>query len=146
MGSLRWGIIGLGSGAQASLQTMLDTRGPNRAVLIGSEARVEIAPVFYRSSAFRLFDERDRLVEDFHQPYTHSGKEFEAWEVERCVAAGLTESPRMPLDETVAIHETMDAIRAQIGLRYPGEGEVTSGRTTPIAAADVSARRDEGRR
>ena len=113
------------TGAQASLQTMLDARGPNRAVLIGSEARVEIAPVFYQSSAFRLFDKHDRLVEDFHQPYQHSGKEFEAWEVERCVAAGLAESPRMPLDESVAIHETMDAIRAQIGLHYPSDDDPT---------------------
>lgn len=49
------------------------------------------------------------------------GLRFEAAEVERCLAAGLTESPLMPLDETLAIMATLDTIRAGIGLRYPGE-------------------------
>ena len=42
-------------------------------------------------------------------------------EVHRCLRAGLAESPAMPLDETVALVGWMDAMRAQFGLRYPGE-------------------------
>jgi hypothetical protein len=34
----------------------------------------------------------------------------EADEVARCLRDGLLESPVMPLDETVAIMETMDAV------------------------------------
>ena len=49
------------------------------------------------------------------------GFEFEIAEVHRCLAAGLTESPTMPLDETLALAEAMDTVRAQIGLIYPGE-------------------------
>jgi len=41
--------------------------------------------------------------------------------VHRCLDAGLRESPRMPLDETIAIAEVLDTIRAQVGVRYPGE-------------------------
>lgn len=45
-------------------------------------------------------------------PYAGNGYGHEAEEVGRCLAAGLTESPRMPLDETVAILRTLDLIRA----------------------------------
>jgi hypothetical protein len=49
------------------------------------------------------------------------GLRFQAVEVHRCLREGLTESPIMPLDETLALAGTLDAIRAQIGLVYPGE-------------------------
>jgi predicted dehydrogenase len=54
-------------------------------------------------------------------PWEGQGLRFQVDEVHRCLEAGLLESDRMPLDESVAIAETLDAIRAQIGVRYPGE-------------------------
>jgi hypothetical protein len=39
----------------------------------------------------------------------------------RCLRAGLLESPVMPLDETLAILETSDALRRSWALTYPGE-------------------------
>ena len=39
----------------------------------------------------------------------------EAIEVARRLAAGETESPLMPLDETISIMETMDTVLAQAG-------------------------------
>ena len=44
--------------------------------------------------------------------------EHEAIEVGRCLDEGLTESPIMPLDDTLAVMATMDEIRTQIGLDY----------------------------
>jgi hypothetical protein len=38
-----------------------------------------------------------------------------------CLRSGRLESDVMPLDETLAIMETMDQMRAQWGLRYPME-------------------------
>lgn len=49
------------------------------------------------------------------------GLRFQIAEVHRCLAAGTTESPVMPLDESVAMAGTLDAIRAQIGVVYPGD-------------------------
>ena len=49
------------------------------------------------------------------------GLRFQVDEVHRCLDAGLLESPRMPWHESIAIAEVLDAIRAQIGMRYPGE-------------------------
>jgi hypothetical protein len=42
-------------------------------------------------------------------------------EAMRCLREGLPESDTMPLDESIAIMETMDRARAQWGLRYPCE-------------------------
>ena len=41
--------------------------------------------------------------------------------VER-LSAGATESPLVPLDETVAIVEVLDEARAQLGVRYAAHG------------------------
>lgn len=48
-------------------------------------------------------------------PCTGHGTHYEAAEVVRCLREGLTESPIMPLDESLAIVETLDAIRSELG-------------------------------
>ena len=55
------------------------------------------------------------------EPTEENGFRYEAAEVMRCLGAGEGESQIMPLDETVAVLEAMDDIRASWGLRYPGE-------------------------
>ena len=47
--------------------------------------------------------------------------QYQADEAERLVSSGLIASEILPPQETVAIMATLDEIRAQIGLRYPGE-------------------------
>lgn len=47
------------------------------------------------------------------------GLRFQIEEVERCLAEGLTESPTMPLSETLSLAATMDEIRRAIGVDYP---------------------------
>jgi len=59
----------------------------------------------------------DRVV----VPYDGSGYHYQAAEAMRCLREGLIESPTMPLDQTVAILEVMDRLRASWGVRYPGE-------------------------
>lgn len=49
------------------------------------------------------------------------GFEYEIREVHRCLREGVVESPLMPLNETLEIMRTMDGLRAQWGLKYPGE-------------------------
>ena len=50
-----------------------------------------------------------------------NGFEYEIMEVMECVRNGLTESPTMPLDESIAIMEVLDGIRRQWGLEFPPE-------------------------
>ena len=49
------------------------------------------------------------------------GYHYEAAEVASCVRKGQTESPSMPLDESIAIARISDQVRSTIGLTYPGE-------------------------
>ena len=49
------------------------------------------------------------------------GLRFQVEEVHRCLAAGLVESPVMPWRDTAGIARVLDEIRAQVGVRYPGE-------------------------
>lgn len=60
-------------------------------------------------------------VERVDAAFEGEGLRFQAAEVHRCLRAGLTESPVMPLDETLSLAGTLDAVRAEIGLAYPGE-------------------------
>ena len=49
------------------------------------------------------------------------GLRFQVEEVHRCLAEGATESPVVPLDETVAIARILDEIRSQVGVVYPAD-------------------------
>jgi predicted dehydrogenase len=85
----------------------------------GSEGTIDI-PAFMHCPA--SIDVRDR---DGHEhidaSYQGEGLRFEVHEVHRCLAEGMTESPVMPLVETIGIAEVLDTIRAQLGVVYPGE-------------------------
>jgi len=109
------------SGAHAVLTTTLRALGPNRAAIVGTEARLEIDSVFYSPSSFTVTS-RDGSTERWEEPHEGRGLRHQAAEVMRCLRAGKQESDVMPLDETVAIMRTMDEVRRQIGLTYQGTG------------------------
>jgi predicted dehydrogenase len=52
-----------------------------------------------------------RPVVDILQPVEGNGYQHEAVEVARCLRAGAVESPRMPLDESIALMDTLDQLR-----------------------------------
>ncbi len=106
------------SGAHAVLTTSLAAKSNNPAVIYGSDARLEIDGWFYTPGGLRVVSRDEQELERFDPPQEGRGMQFEAAEVGRCLAAGLCESPLMPLDETLSIMATMDEIRRQIGLRY----------------------------
>jgi predicted dehydrogenase len=106
------------SGAHAVLTTTLAAKSSNPAVICGTDARLEIDGVFYTPTSFRVISRDDKVLESFTTPPGGRGMEYEAAEVGRCLRAGLTESPILPLNETVAIMGVLDEIRAQIGLDY----------------------------
>jgi len=48
------------------------------------------------------------------------GMQYEALAAERYIAEGRLDSELEPIDETVAIMGTLDEIRRQIGVHFPG--------------------------
>jgi hypothetical protein len=107
-------------GRQAVVTSSMEAWLPNRATIAGRDARIDIDGMFYRPTSFTLTD-RDGSTERYDGSVPGSGLRFEALEVARCLRAGLTESPVMPLTETVSVMGTLDRVRAAVGLRYPGE-------------------------
>jgi predicted dehydrogenase len=105
-------LFGYASGAQAILTCTSAARGPTRAAIVGTDARIEIAGDFYTPTSFTLIP-RVGKPSRFAQPHSGRGLWHEADEVARCLRDGLLESPLMPLDESISIMETMDAVLAQ---------------------------------
>jgi predicted dehydrogenase len=97
------------------------TRGPNVAVVLGGNGRIEIDSIWYAATGLRVYDNAGRLIEEYRPPVEGRGMHFQADEAERLVSQGRTASDILPPHETVAIMATLDAIREQIGLRYPDE-------------------------
>jgi predicted dehydrogenase len=114
-------IFRYAGGQLATTLSASDTRGPNRATILGTQGRVEIDQVWYSPTTFRLLNNDGEVVETFTAEVTGRGMHFQAVEAEQLVAAGKISSQILPASESVAIMETLDEIRAQIGLRYPGE-------------------------
>lgn len=106
-------------GKTATLQSAVQLQLVNDCHISGTRGNIRI-PLFWMARSAELETENGE-TERFAYNGDRIGYAFEAEEAGRCLREGLTESPDMPLDETLAIMRTMDALRRQWGLRYPFE-------------------------
>ena len=107
-------LFGYASGAQAVLTCTLSAKSPTRGAIVGTDARIEIEGEFYAPTSFTLITRTEERTY-FETPVEGTGLWHEADEVARCLREGLLESPLMPLDESISIMKTMDAVLAQAG-------------------------------
>ena len=114
-------LLGYAGGQQAVLHTALDSPGPNHASILGTEGRIEIDSVWYMPTTFTVYDSTGEPIEHFGAPVASRGMQFQAIALEAIVASGRLEGAELPPSESVAIMGTLDEIRGQIGLRYPGD-------------------------
>jgi len=112
-----------GGDAISTSVSALDCAGQNAAVIYGSKARIEMAPVWYTATAFTVVDYDGKALETFDRPVDGRGMQFQAFAMEELVQSGNLETPLMSLKQSVSIMHTLDALRAQIGLVYPSENE-----------------------
>jgi predicted dehydrogenase len=108
-------------GAVSLTLSISDAAGPNVATVVGTQGRIDIDSVWYKPTSFRVYDNQGNVVEEFKSSVQGRGMQYQAAEVERLIKTGRLTSEILRLTETVAIMRTLDAIRAQIKLRYPGE-------------------------
>jgi predicted dehydrogenase len=107
--------------AQSLTFSASDAAGPNVATIIGSEGRIEIDSIWYQPTRFTVRDNRGVVTDEFRSTVTGRGMQFQAAEAERLIREGSLSGEILPPAESVAIMRTLDAIRARIGLSYPGE-------------------------
>jgi predicted dehydrogenase len=113
-------VLGYPGGQLAVLYTAVRTSTPQDAVIMGENGMIRIHPPFWIPKRMTLAV-AGKAPQEIEVPYEANGYNYEAAEVANCVRAGQLESKIMPLDESLAIMQTMDAIRAQWGLKYPME-------------------------
>jgi predicted dehydrogenase len=117
-------VFGYANGATAVVAAGIDARLPQEIAIIGSKGSVRI-PLDrggWRHNRLRL--EAAGKTRQIKASYQGAGYGYQAREVMRCLDAGELESPVMPLDESLSIMRTLDTLRAQWGLRFPGEDEL----------------------
>lgn len=108
-------------GAVSTSLSASHAAGPNTASIVGTKARIDIDRVWYTPTSFRLVAPDGEILESYTSHIKGRGMQFQALAAERYVASGANDSDILPLSETVAIMDTLDEVRRQIGLRYPSE-------------------------
>ncbi|MEE1769806.1 Gfo/Idh/MocA family oxidoreductase [Streptomyces sp. JV185] len=115
------------AGASALLNCSIVADTPQTAAVTGSKGRIEFPRGFF-------YPERFVLHRPGHEPEEFTagtagtgggalrGLQFEQAEVARALRAGETESPLVPLDGSLAVMRTLDAVRDRIGVHYPADG------------------------
>lgn len=107
-------------GEIASLSSGTLVEKPSSAYIYGTNGYIHL-PTFYGADRYSVtVSGRTREV---LLPFLGNGFEEEILEVVRCVGAGMTESDRHPLSESIAVLEEMDEIRRRIGVYYPFDAE-----------------------
>ncbi|MBU1226689.1 MAG: Gfo/Idh/MocA family oxidoreductase [Actinobacteria bacterium] len=117
---LQVGVASVHGDVLADLSASFLADASLEAVVSGSGGRLRLHAEFHHSPRITLH-RRGEQAGAWDTSYPGSGYRFEVDEVHRCLAAGRLESQRRPLADTLEVMQWMDAIRARIGVVYPGE-------------------------
>jgi predicted dehydrogenase len=97
-------------------------RTPCELTVSGERGHVRMNTMFHRAQTISVVMENGGS-RNLPTPYLGNGYVHQAIEAQRCFLAGMTESPVMPLDESLALMAVMDEARRQIGLRYAADAD-----------------------
>ncbi|CAM3803405.1 Gfo/Idh/MocA family protein [Nocardioides zeicaulis] len=102
-------------GRAAALACSLSAATPGAAVVVGTEGSLELRPPFHHPEQLVL-RRGDAGPEVHEHPATGRGYTHQADEVHRCLEAGLTESPVMPLEDTLDVMWVLEECLRQLGV------------------------------
>jgi predicted dehydrogenase len=120
-------ILKYPEGQLALLCSGIAMKTDKKALVEGTLGRVVIHGDFWHPTKAELIlsgdDQSDYTGESvvFEEKYEATGFQFEARAVQECLKKGLKESPVLPLNETLKIAQTMDALREMWHLKYPSD-------------------------
>lgn len=110
-------LLGYDDGRSAALSGAFNCYGPGRIMVLGTEGWIDVHPRFHRSASITVWRKKEPEELSFE-----SGYHFEVEHVNECLVAGLTESPIMPLSDTVAVQQVMDQAITQVRRGRPTSG------------------------
>lgn len=103
-------VLLLHAGGEISmLSSSFATLLPNEARVYGDKGHLTAHRLFSKSDRL-TFTGNDEAIVELPAGIDGNGYNYEAAEVMRCLAAGMTESPAMPLDFSQMLMETLDEI------------------------------------
>lgn len=113
--------LGYHHGGQAQLTSSLLAHGPRTATVAGSAGYLQATGSINNPRELHVAAgwDGERRTETFD--VVGKGYTYELREVTRCIQQGLTESPVMPLEDTLATMRLFDGVRAQLGTTYPND-------------------------
>jgi predicted dehydrogenase len=111
--------LGYASGAVASLSSTMTAWSPRTGSIATDRGRIDLPDAFHQPTSATW--SADGETEEIREDVLGTGLANEAQEVIRCLRNGETESPLVPLDDTVALMRLMDTIRERIGLVYDAD-------------------------
>ncbi|MBT2595641.1 Gfo/Idh/MocA family protein [Arthrobacter sp. ISL-72] len=112
--------LGYHHGAQAQLTSSLMAFGPRAATVAGSLGYLRtIGSVNNPKEILVRIGMEEPRIERFD--VVGRGYTYELREVTRCIQQGLTESPVMPLEDSLNVMRLFDGVRAQLGVTYPND-------------------------
>lgn len=106
-------LLGYDDGRFASLGCSFTAYGPGRMAVLGTEGWIDVRPRFHRIQHLTLHkpgaEPREIEFAASGQGYSH-----ELIHASECIEKGLTESPVMPLDDTLAVQQTLEEALRQV--------------------------------
>jgi predicted dehydrogenase len=106
--------------ASAVISSTLACQTSLTAEIAGTEGMIRIPTPWYKNDRFE-WNRTGEPVVTVQLESMVNGFEYQIAEVMRCMVQGLIESPALPHSFSLMMSSTMDAIRAQIGVRYENE-------------------------
>jgi predicted dehydrogenase len=113
-------VLAYASGATASLFSTLAAPTDNQCILYGTKGQLQLTGRFHAPTGVRL-QLTGQPAQEIPCEKQGLGYHYEAAHVQQCLSQGLGESPLLPLAFSLELMQLLDAVRAQIGLRFPGE-------------------------
>jgi len=107
-------------GRLAMLHSNMTAVTDRKGMIYGSKGYIEVKNI-NNCEGILVFDKKYHLIAEYKTPKQISGYEYE---VEACIEAienGWSECPQMPHKEILRIMKLMDGLRAEWGVKYPGE-------------------------
>ncbi len=117
-------IFQYADGAMAVLRSSVVQATRQAAMIYCEKGTIEVPDFYHPARAIVHYAEKDRPDELIAIPYQDNGGtgfNYEAAAVMACLDRGWTECPDMTWQQSLEVMELLDAIRREIGLRYPFE-------------------------
>lgn len=108
-------LLGYDDGRAASLHTAFHAT-PGAARVLGTQGWIDLPPRFHHPDRLVLHRPGGDGPEEILAAPSSAGYALEIDEVNRCLAAGLTESPVMPLADTLAVQAVLQQAADQLGV------------------------------